>query len=277
MAYEPSMDDISIEFITPEDAKAYLLMNENNRYLKERKTEAFMRDMQDGAWLWNGETIKFDREMKLIDGQNRLTAVIKAGVGQWFLVVYNVERAAQATIDTGAARTFSDTLKMMNYASDAPMIAGATRMVWVWEKGERNFRSAKSTPSIGELLVVLDNNRGLLDHTKAARNLSHKTVLTPSIALFLYYVLSNIDEADTKHFFEKLVSLADLPEDSPILQLHKSLERLSIRAHGNAGYLADYQVALTVKAWNKYRKGIPSSLIKFNPGGSNPEQFPEPV
>lgn len=276
MTKEPDAKDVSIEFITPEDAAAYLEFNTHNRAPKARKIAAFSRDMKEGNWLWNGETIKFDREQNLIDGQNRLTAVVDSGKGQWFLVVYNVDRPAQATIDTGTARTFGDTLRMLGYG-DCNRIAGATRLLYLWKRGSRNFRSAQETPTINELLEAFKQNPRILDVLADARRLNQKTTITPSTSLFLYVLLTEINETDAKEFFDKLMTLEALPGTSPILQLHNALARLDKRSAGQSSYLMDAQIALTIKAWNKYRQGVPCAQLRFSSGGANPEPFPEPI
>ena len=52
----------------------------NNRGFK-RKRDEYVRDMKGGNWLvGTGETIKFTSDGVLIDGQQRLSSVIRAGV-----------------------------------------------------------------------------------------------------------------------------------------------------------------------------------------------------
>lgn len=272
----PSLKDVSVEFISPEDAALYLELNENNRWKKQRKIEAFARDMVTGAWDWNGETIKFDTEGKLIDGQNRLNAVVQSGVGQHFLVVHNVQRSAQATIDTGTARTFGDALKMRGY-SDAQLLAGVVRLLWLWDQGERAFRASRRSPTFAELSQTLEAHPDLQNYTKSARALTQTTTLTPSVAGFVLYTLSKLDHAEAEEFFTRLRSLVDLQEDSPVLQLHRALDRLHTRVHGNASYMLDEQIGLIFKAWNRWRMNLPTKLLKYSPGGARPEVFPEPI
>lgn len=274
--YEPNPEDVSIEHITPDDALEYLKVNEGNRGIKTRKLTAFIRDMKSRDWLWNGETIKFDRDGKLIDGQHRLKAIVESGQPQWMLVVYNVERDAQSTIDTGTARTFGDTLRMRGYR-DANLLAGTARMLWLWETGERNFRSSRHTPSIAELSRVIEEHPKLPDLARKARILTQNTVLTPSVCGLTMYLLSELNSDDAEDFFTKLRTGADLPEDHPVLALRRALERLSGTSRGNTAYMLDMQIAYVFKAWNRYRAGLPVKFLRFAPGGSSPEPFPEPI
>ena len=69
--------EISIERIGPEAAKEMLECNVDNR---SPKKSALAKALEDGEWQLNGETIVFSDTGRLIDGQNRLIAVIKTGV-----------------------------------------------------------------------------------------------------------------------------------------------------------------------------------------------------
>jgi hypothetical protein len=66
--------------VTPELAKQWLEANTHNRPLSEELVIAYMVDMLDGRWQYNGDAIRFDHTGRLIDGQHRLHACIEAGV-----------------------------------------------------------------------------------------------------------------------------------------------------------------------------------------------------
>jgi hypothetical protein len=67
------------QLVTPDLAKVYLSTNNQNRNVKERKVNRFTHDIMLGKWKDDtGETIKFSKCGKLIDGQHRLLAIIKA-------------------------------------------------------------------------------------------------------------------------------------------------------------------------------------------------------
>ena len=77
-----------IETITPQDAERILKESEKafseaeggfkQRNRRRDTVTAYAEDMAAGRWKENGETIKFDSEGRLIDGQHRLAAVVKA-------------------------------------------------------------------------------------------------------------------------------------------------------------------------------------------------------
>lgn len=101
-----------VEMITPDKAKRYLKSNESNRTISNTLVQRLSRDMKAGKWELNGEAIVFSADGKLIDGQHRMTAVVKSGVTVPMLVVRGVNADARFTIDHGRARTAGDVLRM---------------------------------------------------------------------------------------------------------------------------------------------------------------------
>ena len=86
------MMNIKIEVITPEIAKEYLAKNTGNyRKLYWHRVDAYARDMKLGKWEFNGEGIKFSKSGKLVDGQHRLSAIVKANVPVKMLVIYDID------------------------------------------------------------------------------------------------------------------------------------------------------------------------------------------
>jgi hypothetical protein len=102
--------------ITPELAQKWLERNdENQRSIRKDDVRKYAEHMKNGEWEQNGETIKFDTEGNLLDGQHRLLACIKAGVPFTTIVVTGISNAAKMTIDVGTPRTPRDVLRFGGY------------------------------------------------------------------------------------------------------------------------------------------------------------------
>jgi len=87
----------TVEVVTPEMAHSYLLHNARHRPIKEKKVNEYMAQMIDGSWKLNGKPIIFDSNGRLLNGQHRLSAVIKAGVPLTTVVIHGVDPAVQET------------------------------------------------------------------------------------------------------------------------------------------------------------------------------------
>jgi hypothetical protein len=115
---------ISIETVTPDVAKTYLDLNKLNRNPSDPTIDLYARQMREGLWVLNSESLKFDSDGHLIDGQHRLHACLRANKPFETYVVRGLPREAQDTIDIGRKRTTGDqlTLAGIPYGSNAAAV-----------------------------------------------------------------------------------------------------------------------------------------------------------
>ena len=99
--------------ITPDHAKALLAKNIANRKLSEQTYGQYKRDIINGDWQLNGETIKIAEDGELIDGQHRLTACLMANRPIECILVEGLPNTVKQSIDNGKKRTFADRAAMM--------------------------------------------------------------------------------------------------------------------------------------------------------------------
>ena len=70
------MDDsnVSVMTVTPSQAGIWLKSNPNNRSLSRSRVERLAGYMREGKFHQNGDTIRFDEDGALLDGQHRVGA-----------------------------------------------------------------------------------------------------------------------------------------------------------------------------------------------------------
>src|SRR5215471_7565954 len=95
--YTRKLDTI---ILSPERAAELLEHNSYNRPLSQPHVERIARQIRDGKWKFNGDTIKISTNGDVLDGQHRLWAVLEAKKAIETVIVYGIERDAFATIDT---------------------------------------------------------------------------------------------------------------------------------------------------------------------------------
>jgi hypothetical protein len=97
--------------ITPTIAEALLRdYNFENRPKKPKAIARYADDMAAQQWSVTGDTIKFSKEKRLRDGQNRLMACVRAGAPFCTYIVFGVDDAAFDRMDQGRNRSGSDVL-----------------------------------------------------------------------------------------------------------------------------------------------------------------------
>jgi len=264
----------TIETITLEVAREYLGHNTHNRKVRKQKVLAYASDMASGRWVMNGASIAFGEDGELIDGQHRLLAIIEANTPVQMLVVRGLSKTAQNTIDTGISRKLSDVLTLRGEIN-TNVLAAAIRSVLVWQKGLRQFGPASGHHStMSELLQCFEDNQWIREMAAFIERISRSAKLPVSAAGALVYAFAEIDAEDAQFFWERLTSELEHSKGDPIYTLRRALHASSEKGGTrNPTYLA----AITIKAWNKYRKGETCDMLVYRPGGKNAEKFPVPL
>jgi len=131
--------EVSVQLITPEDAKTLLQTNVNNRNLSRRRVEMYANDIKRGMWKLTGDSIKLAKnpktgEVRLIDGQHRLHAIVSANVAVQTVVATGLDEDAFSVIDRGKTRTYNDVLNMSKI-KNANTVASFIRPVIVLQAG----------------------------------------------------------------------------------------------------------------------------------------------
>lgn len=100
--------EIQIEkvLIDPGLATELLRGNVANRTLTSSKIIKYTQDIIDGNWTADtAECIKLTSNMRLLDGQHRLSAIVASNTAVEMFVAYNVPESAMNNIDTGMSRS----------------------------------------------------------------------------------------------------------------------------------------------------------------------------
>lgn len=98
--------------VDPSDAKSLLERNTNNRKLRASVVNYYANEMINGNWIDNGDPIRIARSGTLLNGQHRLSALVKAGVSLPFHFLSNLSEESFERMDNGLGRSVSDNLCM---------------------------------------------------------------------------------------------------------------------------------------------------------------------
>lgn len=100
--------------VTPTIAEYWLHHhNQNNRVRRASVIRQYQRDIEESQWQETGETISFDRDGQLVNGQHRLSAIILAGRSIQMLVVTGLDPKVRSYIDTQAKRSLADAMESL--------------------------------------------------------------------------------------------------------------------------------------------------------------------
>ena len=256
--------EINRLFVTPEMASEWLKLNLRNRPLKDRKIAEYARDMAAGRFVFNGEAIKIADNGLVLDGQNRLHACIRAGIGFETLVITGLAEYTQATMDSGARRSAGDQLAIDGVAYSRNLAAIARR-VWQWEQKNYRFTNTVS-PSNSEILEVVDAHPSLARSVEIGHRCATQFKVSNCTANGLaHHLFLAIEPNQTALFFARLETGADMEEGDPVLALRNRLindQTMQRRApfHQGVNYL--------LRTWNAIREGKEISKLQCPPEAS---------
>jgi hypothetical protein len=262
--------ETQIMTIGPEQARALLNNAAPNRPLREALLTQYALDMANGHWGQTGESIKIDTEGRVIDGQHRLHAIIKAGVLLQLLVVSGLENASQDAMDQGGRRTLSDQLARRGYKNCNALAAGIA-VAHAWEvTGKPQSRSDSKRNHLQWFM----EHQELQESVESVRKVWQSPLRYPSgYAIAIHYRMAKFSRIDADFFWEVLASGKFEYGAEPIRLLReKCLEASAQKAANGRSLDPTQRAAFTIKAWNAWITGKTISILRFKP--SSGETFP---
>ena len=109
----------NIETISPETAKEYLRANNRNRLVRPESVDSIARDIRRGTFVLTHQGIAFDENGRLIDGQHRLLAILKANTPVTLMVTRGLPANVVDSVDRGINRSVADAMRIKYGASDS--------------------------------------------------------------------------------------------------------------------------------------------------------------
>lgn len=264
--------------ITPEHAQELLGHNLHNRKVRESHVARLSTTLVNGEWQFNGQPIQIAANGVVLDGQHRLIACARTGVAIDVLVVHDASSSSQETMDLGRTRTTADILALRGYKEAAALAAFSLRALAL-EKTTLKEAFAGQTKQVTPASIVqfVESFDGQDRYVREARNISARVNLPGATVGLAMWITDAIDFEDSDFFWTHLANGTDLEEGSPILALRRwALDPNSDKSRrgGQAGVITGARI---IKAWNKFRAGESLTRLTWNPGGANPEKFPEAI
>ena len=234
------MEDVraTIQQITPEVAARMLEKNDINRPLSKQRVESYARQMREGKWQLNGESISVAADGTLLNGQTRLNAVIAAGVTVPMLIVTGIRKETFVTFDQGRNRTNADIFSIAGVPNASKISTIVTRYIAL--KSNNSFmnddaaicggsytKDAIKRFNKGELLKIYEQHadafRSALLFCDGLIRREIKLLTLSEIAAF--YVYETVDMGHNNETVENFLTglFSKMTTHSASLQLYKKL------------------------------------------------------
>jgi len=254
---------VGMMYITPEIAENYLKFNLKNRGIAQNHLTFLTNEMNGDRYIENGESIVFDYNETLLDGQHRLISITRSEKSYWIPVVRGVAPEAISTYDTGKNRRASDVLTINGFQY-AGAIASAIKII---NKFAINKSQAKMSGSGSRRLTLSnqqvleycqDNYHWLLPLISSAYSILEKQkpmVLSISQMTIILYLLGG-ETPSTQHYnFIKHLCGVSREHGTPANYVYTKIYNSKINKEPLNFH---WVLGMTIRAWNFYIDGNPS-------------------
>lgn len=267
--------------VTPDLAREWLGENKINRSPKRGKHHLWARDMLEGRWNSDnpGSAIVFGKETGLLDGQNRLYAIVVAEQidptfpGVEMYVYGDVPDRARDFMDIGTSRSVADVLNMKGHTTAAPTVAAAAQLVMNYLDGER-LNHQRSRPD--KVTFILANPELIQLGIEARPAYSYRQAALAAVTFLGTRARGVGDQTGylhehALHFLHGVANGAALSLGDPRLTLRDTFNKERGRATSNK---ASFAMAAIAYAWNAFVTGI--EMNKINMGVTDDGEYVVP-
>lgn len=179
-----------IETIHPDEARELLNTCENYRKLKMSAAKKLARNIDEGQFLLNGESIVIDEDGNLKDGQHRLTAVVLSNKPITAVVVRGISRNTNL-FDTGSNRSDQDYFRNCGWDNRHCNNSSTAALRYLAERAGHKNLTKPEVGKIGEALWEQLGDAYMYCSTGSENALMRKSACVAAMTTAMYSGVDN--------------------------------------------------------------------------------------
>lgn len=261
-----------VELVTPERAAEILeKFNPENRNLNRHQIETISDAIVADEWMLNGQTIGFDWNGMLQNGQQRLSAIVRAEKPAEVLVVYNLDPKSRATVDIGRKRTVADEFMMRGEANPIALAA----ILMMKKRIELQGRGRNVALTTIEAIKLLDQYPNVREAAELAQARRSDIEMPASVIGYCTLNFRELSIEQDNRFWDVFASGLFDGSGDPRFVYQRTIQRLARDRNFSTGVFTNKiaLAALTTKAWNAFRADREIKVIRW----LRNESFPKAV
>ncbi len=263
--YKSARDEgitVAIEHVTPFRAARWLAdaAGRQQRPISRQRVAEYAEALEDGDFVFVGDPIRLDSNGQLMDGQHRLSAVVKSGIAIDMVVVRGVPADRYDVIDSGKSRRMADVLSGDGHSA-THRLGGLLAAVYWHDTGGKRFannaesRRARRNPV---LLAEATTAQPIADRVyKALDGLPSLAYFGLAVVLFRRVATA----ADVDRFVSGVADDSGLDRGDPRKAAREWLIRESSASRAHTELNRTEMLAVLIAAWNAFRRG--KQVIRF--------------
>lgn len=258
---------VEVKSIDPAMAAAMLAKNSTNRKVNTRRVHTYANFMRNGEWKLNGESICFDSDGNLLNGQHRLLAVIESDMTVPFVIVSNVDDGSFSTYDTGKKRTAGDVFGIAGVRNPNESASAVLKYMILCDDPAAQIIHTKKQTAIAKekMLEIYNDSRSLFDSAvDLAYKLNYKLNIyrrSDIAAMIVYLVLEKKhSRAEVEHFLRMLFQYETTTDAPYLAYVRDKIIKAGLSA---VSMNPRYKQNLLFKAWNMYASNSEGKIVKI--------------
>lgn len=262
--------------VTPKMAAEFLKLNVCNRKFKQHIANHYAMLMNRGEWSQTStQGIDISVSGLLMNGQHRLSAIVKSGVSVNMFVHENVPDENFKTMDTGAKRSMTDIIDIAGVENPKSVSAIITKFLILKNNSGRSgtYNKGKTGLSANDILDEYSKRPDFWQTIVENTNKFHKafgTFLEPSHIGAWYATCMDIDQSDADHYFKMLSTGIGFTSDKDPIAQYRSYLIKNREEKNTKTVTVPHRFALFAKSWNNFRDKKIVSFLRYSAG----ETFP---
>jgi hypothetical protein len=256
--------------IEPVVAKHILVFaNTNNRPMGKGWAERLALDVKADQYGLTGDTLKFSKEGRMLDGQHRLEACARTSAIITH-IVFGLDDEVFDLIDQGSKRTPGHVLKLAG-VKDPTIVAGAVR--WARIMSERRGGESSWGLSARKVRELAQGPmKDIQRYTRAAEKIREAYHIPPTMSAALLYLISRKSHAIAEDFADCWVNggrhlIKNKNFDTLTQRMH------TVRHHSKGALNRTVLAAMMVQTFNHWHANVAAvpSGITWSKGRAFPE------
>lgn len=244
----------------------------HNRRVSEKHVREMAEDMLEHHFYETGQGISFDRSGRLIDGQQRLWAIIRSGIPQRIVVAQGVADEAFMVLDEHRKRSAGDILYATGEKGDVTRKAAAARTtykVMIAVQNDIQIRRTRSVPASATKVAKFfrdEIDQKLLDEAVllGGRAYHRNPEFFPtSLIAGVYLGTRRYGEVFVNDFYEVFATHIGLLLNDPLTALVEKGRNLDVYTRGEERTL--FTLAFILKAMQKRSRDEGVKVLKLGP------------
>jgi hypothetical protein len=247
-------------------------LHPNQRRLRKSHVTQLATAMREGRWRWTADPIKLDKDLRVIDGQHRLAAIVESGVTLKDVLVATLEDPeAFKSLDQNIPRSLGDMMTSAGRKTVPRTISGAI----VCEKFDwKDWRGRLGR----EEQMVLIEEFPFMEEVAAMRKASPRAAYIFTVGpLSTAIRCMRVNREAALAFFTAAFAMNPVVYGEPndyVRLLYTFLQQRPNAGTPSGPKIIIEQAWKSMRAWNAWRTQEKISRLVYNPG--SPIPTPEP-